>query len=157
MNIYSDKLIFAVILILGLFSCTTVIDTDSKNAISNAVIVSETSPTTNKVLNGGVEILSIRLTAKNHMLRLRYKVIDEEKARPILNRKNKPYIIIEKNGNRLHVPNTAKLGALRQSTPNPQLNRVYSAMFKNYSYLVKLGDTVTLVIGDYRVENIPVS
>ena len=104
----------------------------------------------------GVEIQRVSLSAADYMLDFRYKVTDVEKATPILNSQIKPYLLIEKNGVKLPVPSTPKLGSIRQHTKAPEVNRIYFMFFKNVSKMVKRGDKVTIVIGDFKAENITV-
>jgi len=103
----------------------------------------------------GVEVASIRLTANNHMIDYRYKVLDAGKATDLFKRQIKPYMIHQESGRVLAVPETAKLGPLRNSN-TPQNDRIYWMFFGNADYLVKAGDKVTVVIGDYRVEDLVV-
>lgn len=104
----------------------------------------------------GVEILGIQATATGYILDFRYRVVDAEKAAPLLDRRIKPYIIVEKDDARLEVPVTNKLGALRQTTKHVKANRNYFVLFSNPARHVKSGDRVTIVIGDFVVENLAV-
>ena len=52
----------------------------------------------------GVEIQSVRLTAAEYMLDFRYRVLDADKAAPILDRHIKPHVIVERSGAKLQVP-----------------------------------------------------
>jgi len=101
----------------------------------------------------GVEVASIRLTAHNHMIDYRYKVLDAAKATDLFKRQIKPQLIHQESGRVLAVPDTAKVGPLRNSNI-PQDGRIYWMFFGNGGNLVKKGDKVTVVIGDYRVENL---
>ncbi len=104
----------------------------------------------------GVELLGIQTTATGYMLDFRYRVVDAEKAAPLLDRRIKPYIVVEKDEARLHVPVTNKLGALRQTTKDVKVNRNYFVLFSNPSRHVKSGDKVTVVIGDFVAKNLSV-
>ena len=104
----------------------------------------------------GVEVASIRLTANNHMIDYRYKVLDSTKATDLFKRQIKPYLIHQKTEKVLSVPETAKLGPLRNSN-TPQEGRIYWMFFGNAGNLVKPGDEVTVVIGDFRIENLVVN
>jgi hypothetical protein len=103
----------------------------------------------------GVEVASIRLTAHNHMIDYRYKVLDAEKAADLFKRQIKPQLIHQETGYVLSVPDTAKVGPLRNSN-TPQNDRIYWMFFGNAGDLVKAGDRVTVVIGEYRVEDLVV-
>ena len=103
----------------------------------------------------GVEITSLRRTAHGHMLDFRYRVLNAEKAAALFVRKTKPSLIHQASGKALAVPNTAKLGPLRNSNI-PKAGRIYWMFFGNAGDLVKAGDKVTLVIGDFRAEDLVV-
>lgn len=99
--------------------------------------------------NFGIQILSLRPTALGHMLDLRFKVLDSEKAKPILDKNKKSYLMDQKSGKTLQVPVT-KSGSMRQTTLKPEAGRVYFTLFANPGGFVKENSPVTLVIGDFK-------
>ena len=103
----------------------------------------------------GIELVAMRSTAAGHMVDFRYRVVDAEKATTLFKRHNKPYLLHQASGQALGVPNTAKLGPLRNSNA-PQEGRTYWMFFGNHHKLVKKGDMVTVAIGDFRVTDIKV-
>ena len=103
----------------------------------------------------GVEVTSIRLSTHDHMIDYRYRVLDAEKAADLFKRQIKPNLIHQETGKVLAVPDTAKLGPLRNSN-TPQEGKIYWMFFGNAGKLVEAGDKVTVVIGDFRVENLVV-
>jgi hypothetical protein len=103
----------------------------------------------------GIEVTSIRLSANDHMIDYRYRVLDAGKATDLFKRQIKPNLIHQSTEKVLSVPETAKLGPLRNSNM-PQEGRIYWMFFGNAGKLVKAGDKVTVVIGDFRVENLVV-
>lgn len=105
----------------------------------------------------GVTVESLRTSANGHLIDFRYRIKDADKAMPLVDRRHKPYLIDQESGKVLAVPNTAKIGPLRQSVRHgkPKEDRVYFVLFGNPG-LVKSGDLVTVVIGDFRAENIVV-
>lgn len=103
----------------------------------------------------GIEITSIRLTAHGHMIDFRYRVLDAEKAAALFVRQTKPRLIHQGTGKVLSVPETAKVGPLRNSN-EPQEGKIYWMFFGNAGKVVKKGDKVTVVIGDFKVENLEV-
>lgn len=104
----------------------------------------------------GVKVLGVQSTATGYMLDFRYRVLDAEKAAPLLDRSIKPYVIVEKDQAKLAVPVSSKLGALRQTTHNVRANRNYFVLFSNPARHVKSGDKVTVVIGDFVAEHLSV-
>ena len=103
----------------------------------------------------GIELVAMRSTAVGHMIDFRYRVLDAEKAAPLFVRKTKPYLIHQASGKALAVPNTAKLGSLRNSNI-PQQGRTYWMFFGNSHGLIQIGDKVTVAIGDFRATDIEV-
>lgn len=104
----------------------------------------------------GVEITSIRLSAAGHMIDFRYRILDSEKSAPLFERQTKPYLLDQASGKVLEIPRTAKLGPLRPSNVTPEEGRIYSMIFANTGGLVQPGSDVTVVIGDFRVEDLKV-
>jgi hypothetical protein len=102
----------------------------------------------------GVQIVGIRQSAAGHMLDFRYRVTDADKAAPLFVRQTKPYLIDQASGKSLVVPNMAKVGPLRSSN-RPQQGRTYWMFFGNPG-LVKAGSKITVVIGDFKVEDLTV-
>jgi len=98
----------------------------------------------------GVDRLHIRPTARGHLLDLRYRVVEPGRARTLLAKRTSAYVVHERSGRRLPVPDTPKAGALR-SRGEPQAGRTYFALFANPGGLVRPGDRVTVVLGDLSV------
>ena len=103
----------------------------------------------------GIELVAMRSTAAGHRVDFRYRVLDAEKAVPLFKRQTKPYLMHQGSGQALGVPNTAKLGSLRNSN-TPQNGRTYWMFFGNHQRVVQKGDKVTVAIGDFRVTDIEV-
>jgi len=103
----------------------------------------------------GIEITSLRLTSNDHMLDYRYRVLDADKATDLFKRQIKPYLIHQETGQVMAVPETAKLGPLRNSNI-PQEGKIYWMFFGNAGKLIQAGDKVTVVIGEFRVEDLVV-
>jgi hypothetical protein len=103
----------------------------------------------------GVRVLSIRQSAEGYMLDFRYRVIDAEKAAPLFDRKIKPHLIDEATGAKFLVPEPPKVGALRTTRP-PLAGRNYFIIFANPGRYIKKGSKVTVVIGEFRAENLVV-
>ena len=101
----------------------------------------------------GIKLLSIRLSAEGYMLDFRYRVLDPEKAKPLFDRQSKPYLVDEVTGAMFVVPEPPKVGALR-TTRKPVPDRNYFILFANPGKFVKPGNKVTIVIGDFRAENL---
>ena len=83
------------------------------------------------------------------MLDFRYRVLDPEKASPMLNGKIQPYLVDDLRGARLGVPDTPKLGRIRQTSRNNKIltDRTYFVMFGNPGKAVQSGDKLSLLLG----------
>jgi len=105
----------------------------------------------------GIRAESLRWTADGYMLDFRYRVIDPEKARTVTDRAIKPHIIDEASGAKFLIPSSSKVGAMRQTTRQPEAQRVYWLLFANPAKYIKQGNLVTVVIGNYRLEHLVVN
>lgn len=101
----------------------------------------------------GIQVKGIRLTAAEYMLDFRYHVTDSEKASSILNRQEKATLIHQESGTVMQVP-TTRLGAMRQTSVKPAAGRDYIIFFANRNGLIKTGDKVTVIIGNFKMENL---
>lgn len=103
----------------------------------------------------GVKVLWIRTSAAGHMLDFRYRVLDPEKAKPLMDRRNKAYVVPQNSKVKLGVPHSPKVGSLRTMPKTIKKDTNYYAMFANPG-TVSRGDKVTVVIGDFKAENLTV-
>ena len=104
----------------------------------------------------GIRVESLRLTAADYMLDLRFRVTDAERAVPFLSRKTELQLVDTASGARLAVPNTPKLGRLRQVARKDMADRSYFMLFANPGRFLKAGSQVTLVAGDTHIGQLTV-
>lgn len=105
----------------------------------------------------GIEIVALRTTMMGMMVDLRYRVLDATKAASLLDLNTKSWLEVKKNGARLDVPHSVKIGELRQSTSSKKIKEGidYFILFGNPgARYVQTGDEVTLVIGDMTVDSL---
>jgi hypothetical protein len=102
-----------------------------------------------------LQIVSVRLTAAGHYLDLRYRVTDGPRAAELMQPKVRMYLVDEATGATMTVPETAKLGALRQLARHPETGRTYFVMFDN-RIGVGSGRSVKAVIGEYEFPGLKV-
>jgi hypothetical protein len=105
----------------------------------------------------GIRVEALRLSAAGYVLDFRYRVVDASKAAPLLDGKQRPYLLDGK-GAKLGVPRTPKLGSLRQTSRNGKvkLDHSYFILFANPAKYLQRGDRVTLVVGDAKVPGLTV-
>ena len=147
------KVFLGIAILVSLVACASTHQNRTENSTAETSNVSAGD-------KWGIQLESIRLTAAGYMIDLRYRVTDPETAAPLLNRGIKRYVIVERSGAVLRIPETEKLGALRSTVSVPEMvkrDRVYGALFANPGRHVKQGDRVTVVLGDFRAENLTVN
>jgi hypothetical protein len=139
-----------IIFILTQLPCTAAnVENKSDSDASKKTLVSEAEK------KWGILPLSIQLTAAGQLLDYRYLVIDPDKALALMKRGDKAYLIDQASGIRITVPRT-KVGPLRQTGTKPVAGKIYPILFANAGGVIKPGNKVTLVIGEFRMENIVV-
>ncbi len=106
----------------------------------------------------GITVDGLRLTAAGSMLDFRYRVVDAQKAAPILDGRFKPYLVDEARNAKLGVPDTPVLGRIRQTSRNGKImtDRTYFIMFGNPGKAVQSGDKVTLLLGQVKITDLVV-
>ena len=100
-------------------------------------------------------MLSVKWTESGEIIRFAYRVLDGDKAQALNDKKSEPSLIDPQAGVKLVVPSLEKVGQLRQSA-TPEAGRVYWMAFSNKGRLVKRGDRVDVVIGQFRAEGLVV-
>lgn len=104
----------------------------------------------------GMRVESLRLTAADYMLDLRYRITDPERAIAFFSRKTELQLVDPVSGARLAVPSTPKLGKLRQVARKDMPDRSYFMLFANPGRYLKAGSQVILVAGETRVAQLTV-
>jgi len=106
----------------------------------------------------GIQIHGIRLAAAGYMLDFRYRILDPDKAAPLVRPKEKAYLIDQASGATFLVPTPPKTGQLRQTVRSgkPKADRTYFVFFANPGGYVKAGNKVTVVIGDFKAKDLVV-
>ena len=104
----------------------------------------------------GIEISSVFLSAGGNLVDFRYRVLDPKKAAILAKLEIQPKLVIPASGVTLRVPKSEKLGPMRQTTQHMEAGKIYFIMFANTQRHVKRGDKATIVVGDFKAENIVV-
>ena len=107
----------------------------------------------------GVEVLGIRLASGDYMMDFRFRVLDVDKAISLFDHQIKPHLIVDRTNIKLPVPMAAKVGAFRPTNrgKNIKPDKNYFMIFGNPDRHVKAGETVTIVVGDFRVDHLLVN
>ena len=101
----------------------------------------------------GVESLSVKWAESGEMIRFSYRVIDAEKAKALNDKKAEPSLIDPQAGVQLVVPSLEQVGQLRQSS-TPEAGKSYWMAFSNSGRVVKRGDRVDVVIGQFHAKGL---
>jgi hypothetical protein len=103
----------------------------------------------------GVDNITLKATASGSVIRFSYLVVDANKAQVLNDKKQEPYLLVQKTGARLEVPAAEKVGKLRQ-VATPENGREYWMVFQNSSHMVQPGDRVNIVIGTFHADGLVV-
>ena len=103
----------------------------------------------------GVDSLAVKWTESGEVIRFTYRVLDAGKAKTLNDKKVEPSLIDPQARVKLVVPSMEKVGQLRQSS-TPQAGKSYWMAFSNKGRLVKRGDRVNVVIGQFRADGLVV-
>jgi len=94
--------------------------------------------------------------AAGYMLDFRYRLVAPNKAAPLFDERVKPYLEHPASGAKLIVPTPPKVGLLRQTPDTPVVDKIHFIMFANPGRLVKTGETVTVIVGNFKAEDVTV-
>jgi hypothetical protein len=103
----------------------------------------------------GVDSLSVKWAESGEMIRFSYRVLDADKAKVLNDKKAVPSLVDPWAGVGLVVPSLEQVGQLRQSE-DPVEGKSYWMAFSNKGRLVKRGDRVDVVIGQFRAHDLVV-
>ncbi|SRR5258708_30636 len=101
----------------------------------------------------GVDSLSVKAVESGQLIRFTYHVLDPDKAQPLNDKKVEAFLNAPERQVQLIVPSLEKVGQLRQ-TSTPQPGRFYWMAFSNPHRVVKRGDRVNVVIGQFHVDGL---
>lgn len=102
----------------------------------------------------GIEDLNVKAVESGVILRFSYRVLDPEKAKPLTDKKVDPFLISPEKGVKLVIPSMEKVGQLRQAPHELDAGKSYWMAFSNSGRLLKRGDRVDIVIGDFHAQGL---
>jgi hypothetical protein len=103
----------------------------------------------------GVDSLGVKTVESGELIRFTYRVLDADKAKTLNDQKIEPSLIDPRARVSLVVPSLEKVGKLRQSEA-PEEGKSYWMAFSNKGRLVKRGDYVNVVIGEFHADGLVV-
>ena len=103
----------------------------------------------------GVDSLNVKAVESGELIKFSYRVLDADKAKTLNDKSLEPAMYVPALHAKLIVPSLEKVGQLRQaSTPEP--GRIYWMAFSNPGEVVKKGDHVSIVIGQFHIDGLVV-
>lgn len=103
----------------------------------------------------GVDSLTVKWTESGEIIRFSYRALDPAKAKALNDKKTEPSLVDPRAGVSLVVPSMEQVGQLRQSAA-PEEGKSYWMAFSNKGRLVKRGDRVNVVIGQFHADGLVV-
>jgi hypothetical protein len=103
----------------------------------------------------GVDMLSVKLTESGQIVRFTWRVLDPAKAKPLSDKVAQPSLVDPQAGVSLVVPTLENIGMMRQASA-PEEGKSYWMAFSNKGRVVKKGDRVNVVIGQFRADGLAV-
>jgi hypothetical protein len=104
----------------------------------------------------GVEIIAVRLSAAGGLLDLRYRVLDVDKAKPLMDTAVPAQIVDPRTGSAGTVPMDEKVGSLRQNASRLRPGQVLAVLFGNPERALKKGDKVNLRLGGWEIAGLSI-
>jgi hypothetical protein len=101
----------------------------------------------------GVDSLGVKAVESGEIIRFTYRVLDANLAKTLNDKKLEPALISFEKGVKLVVPTLEKVGQLRQSS-TPVTGKSYWMAFSNSGRLLKRGDRVDVVIGNFHANGL---
>ncbi len=103
----------------------------------------------------GIEQLRVQRTASGALIRFSYRVVDAKKAAAVHDKKAEPHLLGQRSHALLSVPTLENVGQLRQ-TESISEGKDYWVLFSNKGDLVKAGDRVDVIIGNFYANSLTV-
>jgi hypothetical protein len=103
----------------------------------------------------GVDSLAVSWAESGEIIRFNYRVLDADKAKALNDGKSEPALNAPRAGVSLVIPSMENVGQLRQSGA-PEDGKSYWMAFSNKGRLVKRGDRVNVVIGQFHADGLVV-
>ena len=103
----------------------------------------------------GVDSLSVKMVESGEIIRFAWRVLDPGLAHVLNDKSAEPSLEDPRAGVALVVPTMEQIGQLRQSA-TPEAGRSYWMAFSNKGRLVKRGDHINIVIGEFHADGLVV-
>jgi hypothetical protein len=101
----------------------------------------------------GVDQLRVSYTNSGNLIRFSYRIVEPNRAKALGDHAVTPYLFAPRSNAMLQVPNMEKIGMLRQSGGN-EANKDYWMVFSNKGNLVRPGERVNVIIGNFHADGL---
>jgi hypothetical protein len=101
----------------------------------------------------GVDSLSVKAVESGELIRFAYRVLDPDKAKLLNDKNHEAFLNSPERQIQLVIPSLEKVGKLRQ-TGDPEPGRSYWMTFSNPHRMVKRGDRINIVIGQFHADGL---
>jgi hypothetical protein len=101
----------------------------------------------------GVDNLKVSRTASGNLIRFSYRITDPDRAKVLVDKNATPHLIGQRTRAVLQIPVMDKIGQLRQ-TGKAIVGQEYWMVFSNKGNLIKAGDRVDVLIGNFRADGL---
>jgi hypothetical protein len=102
----------------------------------------------------GIEAPNVKAVESGVILRFSYRVLDPGKAKLLSDKKFDPVLVSPAKGVKLVVPTMEKVGQLRQAPHELEAGKSYWMAFSNSGRLLRPGDRVDIVIGNFHAQGL---
>lgn len=102
----------------------------------------------------GIEVPRVKAVESGVILQFSYRVLDPLKAESLSDKKLNPILESPEKGVRLVVPTMEKVGQLRQAPHEIEPGKSYWMAFSNSGRLLRPGDRVDIVIGNFHARGL---
>jgi hypothetical protein len=103
----------------------------------------------------GVDSLIVKTAESGKLVRFSYRVLDPDKAKVLNDKDIEATLVFPAAHASLEIPSLEKVGKLRQ-TSTPEAGKSYWMAFSNPSRLVRKGDRVNILIGNFHADGLVV-
>ena len=103
----------------------------------------------------GIDKMKVSYTSSGNLIRFSYRVSDAERAKPLGSKAATPMMVGQRSRAVLQIPVMDKVGPLRQAT-TPEVGKEYWMVFSNKGNLVRPGDRVDVIIGQFHADGLVV-
>jgi hypothetical protein len=107
------------------------------------------------MLRWGVDSMVVKAVPSDQLIRFSYRVVNPTKAKILGTKEATPQLLDDRRRVSLVVPTMDKVGQLRQSGP-PETGKTYWMVFSNKGNVVKRGDRVAILMGEFHVNGLSV-